>query len=816
MASLLTCCAFVVCFALICTVAESSELPVELSEAQQARVAAWEAEMQRKEQVLAGRLVTAPPAGRSYEALVPDTLDLAERGALALNSLTQMLDPEHGHGPYQGTVFGAHPPFLTTGWSPSGVAQFMYLGDYLDVPKLTEALPKMRLMSGSRQDLDRERGLMLRLLATSWEDGLIHSPPLGLGADPQSVGPAHDPLIPRFLMGVLDWYQYDKNALWLEHAHKIYRTICALKGIPGGADDRWVKDPYSLGGYILGLTRYAAVTDNPEALDLAGKLAAILRQPQLWEPLSDPVGVVGAELGHSVQNRETHGFLFALRGLLEYAQATNDAELKRFVRSSYDYWRSFGIPEIGWIVGRPSAYSFTETCAIADMVYLAVKMSDYGVGDYWEDVDQYVRNQLVEQQISDKAQLVACAAASFPNEAQRPFEDAHRAIERSLGSFANIPFVTYYPEPWTGPCCNHNGAQALYQAWESVVRDAGHGVAQVNLLLNRASPQLDVDSYLPYEGKVILRNKTADRIHVRMPNWVSKAQVRCQVAATAVDNQWLSNYLVLEDVKPGDQVMIEFPVVARTFKRTEGASGITYKIHTRGNTVMDIQPRPELVPAKISEGRLVVSAPARMTVTNATTQDVTVSVDARSVEDAGIILRYTGPGDYVLAHYCVPKFRLSETPTIAIYEMVNGTFHLREKTPIEQMKPDIHLTADVNQKGAGFTITDGAKTFGVHGTLENNLGAGAVGLYALIGVVSGSNCHAQRPSQSFDAFSATSADGQTLFRDGFDRSPDGLTPDWDVAALPNNYRFYLRDHMRADKAPFVRKTRFVPERLIRP
>ena len=31
----------------------------------------------------------------------------------------------------------------------------------------------------------------------------------------------------------------------------------------------------------------------------------------------------------------------------------------------------------------------------------------------------------------------------------------------------------------------------------------------MNLLLNRASPWIDVDSYLPYEGRVQLKNKTA-------------------------------------------------------------------------------------------------------------------------------------------------------------------------------------------------------------------------------------------------------------------------------------------------------------------
>ena len=129
--------------------------PSELTPAQQARASAWKEDIERKERRIADRLRTAPPPGESYEVVVPDTLDLAERGALALHSLTQMLDSEHGHGLYPGAVYGVSPPYLAGG------------GDYLDVPKLVEALPEMRVMSGSPEGLDRERGIMLRLMAAT-------------------------------------------------------------------------------------------------------------------------------------------------------------------------------------------------------------------------------------------------------------------------------------------------------------------------------------------------------------------------------------------------------------------------------------------------------------------------------------------------------------------------------------------------------------------------------------------------------------------------------------------------------------------------
>ena len=85
-----------------------------------------------------------------------------------------------------------------------------------------------------------------------------------------------------------------------------------------------------------------------------------------------------------------------------------------------------------------------------------------------------------------------------------------KVIPRSIGLMSGMIEVTTMPYTIQGGCCSGNGTQAMYYAWHSTVRfkDA---VATVNLLLNRASPWMDVSSYLPYEGKVVLKNKQARR-----------------------------------------------------------------------------------------------------------------------------------------------------------------------------------------------------------------------------------------------------------------------------------------------------------------
>ena len=110
------------------------------------------------------------------------------------------------------------------------------------------------------------------------------------------------------------------------------------------------------------------------------------------------------------------------------------------------------------------------------------------------------------------------------------------------------------------------------------------GIAQVNLLLNRASPWLDIDSYLPYEGKVVIHNKKARQIQVRIPDWVDKNAVQCSLSGKAVPAQWLGNYLLFESTSPSDTLLIEFPVAdyTQTFHFMEA----TYQCRFRGNTLV--------------------------------------------------------------------------------------------------------------------------------------------------------------------------------------------------------------------------------------
>jgi hypothetical protein len=53
------------------------------------------------------------PKGKRYRALVPDTLDLAERAKLSVHGLTCFRNEQANYGPYGHTYFDANPPYMS-------------------------------------------------------------------------------------------------------------------------------------------------------------------------------------------------------------------------------------------------------------------------------------------------------------------------------------------------------------------------------------------------------------------------------------------------------------------------------------------------------------------------------------------------------------------------------------------------------------------------------------------------------------------------------------------------------------------------------
>lgn len=581
------------------------------------------------------------PAGKSYSAVVPDTLDWAERARLGINALTRCVNPDARYTMYFQIRYTADPAYMI----------HMCLGDFLCCnPKWAESLPMLRVMSGSDQNLDIEKALMEAMVELiDPEDGLYYLPaedmkkfawlrradyPVATEPITSTVGDA------RMILAMDAWFQRDQNRVWLDRMHKMARGLGKVAihkddyayYPEGGIGMEFAYLKYSgykksseplgehegaegsvlayHGAQIRALAQWYLRSGDQQALELAGKLARFVMKPKLWGAQAESKWIVGPEHGH--YDGHQHGTTLALRGLLAYAYAANDAGVKEFVRESYEYARSRGIGKIGCF-GDSAWRVSTEGCSVADMVALAIKLSEYGAGDYWDDADGYARNHLAEMQLvsRDLMEEVSKASVEYPD-AYKKFETsenphvpwtppmyehylklqkpvADRVLDRSLGQISGFGNPTILAYPSTSGCCAGNGTQALYYAWESAVRYKD-GDAWVNLWFNRATPWLDVDSYMPYEGKVVIKNKKAKRLSVRVPGWANKRAVRSHINEQPASPLWVGNYLVFDGLAEKDVVTVAFPMVTETVKYTMPFDR-EYTLSFKGNTLIDISPR---------------------------------------------------------------------------------------------------------------------------------------------------------------------------------------------------------------------------------
>src|SRR6266702_7381647 len=94
------------------------------------------------------------PNGKRYRAVVPDTLDLAERAKMSVHGLTGFLDEHANYGPYGHTYFDADPPYMSD--LPGGPPNW---------GKIIESLLMALTMCGSTENLDIEAATLRGMLS---------------------------------------------------------------------------------------------------------------------------------------------------------------------------------------------------------------------------------------------------------------------------------------------------------------------------------------------------------------------------------------------------------------------------------------------------------------------------------------------------------------------------------------------------------------------------------------------------------------------------------------------------------------------------
>ena len=300
------------------------------------------------------------------------------------------------------------------------------------------------------------------------------------------------------------------------------------------------------------------------------------------------------------------------RGLIsvcEYALAAGDREVLERADACFRWVRHMGDPLVGFYAEfMPGSENFltrqgntAEICEISNMVWLALFLTRHGMGDYWDDVDRWVRNMYTQGQMCHAHFLENIPDQYFlDGPVTKPHMCTEHVTKDAVGSFfgwmrANdglaVEQTEYGPKLFVNSimhCCTANGARTLSLVWQSIVTKDGDTV-NVNLLLNRASTWLDVDSHLPVEGKVVLHIKDAPIVSVRIPQWAEPADVKVTVGGQPRRAVAQGRFLKIRWLKPGDEVVLQMSVPQRSIPRVIGE--MPYKLEIRGSNVVDIEPK---------------------------------------------------------------------------------------------------------------------------------------------------------------------------------------------------------------------------------
>lgn len=507
-------------------------------------------------------------------SLVPQTYFLEDAARLARGSLLSRLDPTLGYQPYFRLDLGGDvPQSLHASW------------DYCDMAgRFVDALILTAPMVGAGSPSQAEEGLRAFLLNRfNPRDGLCYdaeAPWSRYHADMFCQG--------RALIGLVSWFLLSGDSTVEE---RIERQIAGLTRIATWDGDRcfypkdiWVEDHWEDGGLwngkalgystqqIVGLARYARATGSPAALRLSRGLSLQFKS-------QGPVAADGTFKGHT----HSQGILPTILGMLGYALVAGDEDLAIWCQSAYEHARRF-TSSFGWI---PDGLGFTtdetpfagtcETCALADLIEIAITLTEAGFGDYWDDVDRYARNQLLEQQFRDVARVSPNVDASVAAIIRGAFDSAafpHSLIGDRHGLVEG--------------CCTPAGARACMLVWDRIMTRDEKGV-HVNVLFSRDTPWARLTSFEPYRGELRLEIRQAASFSIRFPRWLEEDNILMSVdGAPPCRVNWRGGEYRLGEARPGQTFVITYPLSDRDV--TDTIAGTDHVTHWKGGTVTRITP----------------------------------------------------------------------------------------------------------------------------------------------------------------------------------------------------------------------------------
>ncbi len=279
-----------------------------------------------------------------------------------------------------------------------------------------------------------------------------------------------------------------------------------------------------------------------------------------------------------------HSAMWFACGIVKLGKLTNDEEYIKKGRAIYDYVRSLS-SDFGWVPEyaqwHPVEEEHCETCCIRDMIICADELIKCGYKEYWNDMNLFARNQLMENQVKYTG-YVEC-------DNSKPDGDGityHDIDKRMVGGFTggsepNSISLSRFRS--IAGCCVGTAPVALKTVWDNAIKEDG-GVLTVNIPCNKETDEIKMESFIPDEGKIRLTAKLDCKAGFRQYDWMRSPTVTLN--GEKIDG-------MSSELKAGDVLELAFDI--STVEKKETVRGVEFTVYWRGCDVVDMTPRGDHV-----------------------------------------------------------------------------------------------------------------------------------------------------------------------------------------------------------------------------
>lgn len=332
------------------------------------------------------------------------------------------------------------------------------------------------------------------------------------------------------------------------------------------------------GVVLYPLVRRYELTRDEVALDLATGIANYVLGPSRYFNYRMEF------FGH------VHSAVWFACGLVKLGMLTDNKVYIEKGKKIYDYVRSLS-SSFGWVPEyaqwHPMDEEHCETCCIKDMIECARLLVDCGYASYWDDINRFARNQLVENQVR-YTEYVVCDN-SLPDGDGITYHDIDKRIVGGFtgGSEPNSISLTRFRS--IAGCCVGTAPVALKTVWDSAVTSENNAFI-VNIPMFKDTSEYTIDSDIPNTGLVSITAKKDMSAGFRIYEWNReyKLKLNGQVTDGAV-----SDDVVFCSLKAGDTLEMLFDI--ETVEIKELVQDKEFTVSWRACDVVDISPRGEHV-----------------------------------------------------------------------------------------------------------------------------------------------------------------------------------------------------------------------------